>query len=140
MKDLLTTSFGVPSNHRKTRPYLDHVMHFAWSDDRIWVRNYQICDERQIDALESTSPSLEGLSLSEIGPRFILHPVAIREGSFGGRCLWRNPHYVPLGQLRNANKMGEALRHRQRTLDHNASKQRKEESVLPDDDLDHVFD
>lgn len=30
------------------------------------------------------------LSLSEVGPRFVLNPVKIFEGSFNGACLYEN--------------------------------------------------
>jgi len=33
-----------------------------------------------------------GLSLA--GPRFVLNPFKIFEGSFGGPTLWHNPHYT----------------------------------------------
>lgn len=33
---------------------------------------------------------MDALSLSEIGPRFVLVPIKIFEGSFGGPCLWEN--------------------------------------------------
>jgi hypothetical protein len=29
-----------------------------------------------------------------LGPRFVLNPIRIFEGSFGGSTLYQNPHYV----------------------------------------------
>lgn len=141
MKDLLTAIFGVPKNHKKTRPYVDHVIHFAWSDDRVWVRNYQILEgAAAAPSASDARVSMEGLSLEEIGPRFILHPIMVKEGSFTGRTSWRNPHYTPMAQLRASRKLGEAMCHKQRTLDQAASSYRKKTTVLPEDELEHVFD
>jgi ribosome biogenesis protein BRX1 len=33
-------------------------------------------------------------ALVEIGPRFVLNPVKILSGSFGGAVLFENPHYI----------------------------------------------
>lgn len=49
-------------------------------DNRIWFRNFQILSE-------------DG-GLSEIGPRFVMNPVKIFDGSFGGDALWENADYV----------------------------------------------
>lgn len=32
--------------------------------------------------------------LCEVGPRFVMNPVKIFNGSFGGEPLWENPDYV----------------------------------------------
>lgn len=32
--------------------------------------------------------------LTEIGPRFVLDPIKILSGSFGGLTIYKNPHYV----------------------------------------------
>lgn len=34
------------------------------------------------------------------GPRFVLNPIKIFDGSFGGATLWENPHYVSPGAVR----------------------------------------
>lgn len=41
------------------------------------------------------------LSLSEVGPRFVLNPVKIFEGSFNGACLYENKGalFPPLSTL-----------------------------------------
>ena len=31
---------------------------------------------------------------SSIGPRFVLNPIKVFDGSFGGRTLYENPRYV----------------------------------------------
>ena len=71
------------------------------------ARARQILNSPSADALASTSSSssaltdsqaqnlakknnLPHLSLSEVGPRFVLNPVKIFEGSFNGACLYEN--------------------------------------------------
>ena len=80
LKELFTQIFGVPNHHPKSQPFFDHVYTFTVLDNRIWFRNFQILTE-------------DG-GLAEIGPRFVLNPVKIFGGSFGGETLWDNSHYV----------------------------------------------
>lgn len=80
LKELLTQIFGVPHHHPKSQPFFDHVYTFSILDNRIWFRNFQILTE-------------DG-GLAEIGPRFVLNPVKIFAGSFGGEVLWENPYYI----------------------------------------------
>lgn len=86
MKELFTQIFGVPNHHPKSQPFFDHVYTFAFVDKRIWFRNFQILSE-------------DG-GLSEIGPRFVMNPVKIFDGSFGGDTLWENPDYVSPAKYR----------------------------------------
>ncbi|XP_013141118.1 PREDICTED: ribosome biogenesis protein BRX1 homolog [Papilio polytes] len=88
LKELLIQTFGVPRYHPKSQPFFDHVYTFMILDNRIWFRNYQILSE-------------DG-ALAEIGPRFVLNPVKIFSGSFGGTTLWENPKYVSPAKLRQA--------------------------------------
>lgn len=80
LKELFTQVFGVPKHHPKSQPFFDHVITFTFMDNRIWYRNFQILSE-------------DG-GLSEIGPRFVMNPVKIFDGSFGGETIWQNPDYV----------------------------------------------
>lgn len=86
LKELLTQIFGVPKHHPKSQPFFDHVYTFAILDNRIWFRNFQILSE-------------DG-ALAEIGPQFVLNPVKIFSGSFGGAPLWENPSYVSPAKYR----------------------------------------
>lgn len=139
IKELLMNIFGVPKNHRKVRPHIDHVLYIGCSDDRIWMRNYQL-REGAGAAEDESHKAIDGIALEEIGPRFVLHPVIILEGGFGGRVLWKNPHYVPPSVLRTSAKYGQALKHKQRALDNAASSHRRSVAVLPDNEVDHIFD
>lgn len=87
LKELLIQTFSTPNHHPKSQPFFDHVYTFSIADNRIWFRNYQILEE-------------DG-SLAEIGPRFVLNPIRIFEGSFGGPTLFQNPHYVSPNDLRH---------------------------------------
>lgn len=80
LKELLVQIFGVPNYHPKSQPFFDHVYTFTYLDRRIWFRNFQILSE-------------DG-GLAEIGPRFVLNPVKIFEGSFSNFALWENTDYV----------------------------------------------
>ncbi|KAE9458127.1 hypothetical protein C3L33_09965, partial [Rhododendron williamsianum] len=42
LKEIIMQIFGVPKDHRKSKPYHDHVFVFSIVDDHIWFRNYQI--------------------------------------------------------------------------------------------------
>uniref|UniRef100_A0A1B6E3U0 Ribosome biogenesis protein BRX1 homolog n=1 Tax=Clastoptera arizonana TaxID=38151 RepID=A0A1B6E3U0_9HEMI len=86
LKELFIQIFGTPNHHPKSQPFFDRVVSFSILDNRIWFRNYQIISE-------------DG-ALAEIGPRFVLNPIKIFEGSFGGSTLWDNPLYKTPGSYR----------------------------------------
>lgn len=43
MKEMFTQSFATPRRHPKSKPFHDHVITFHFLDNRIWLRNYQVC-------------------------------------------------------------------------------------------------
>lgn len=88
LKELFTQIFGVPNHHPKSQPFFDHIYTFSVLDNRIWFRNYQILSD-------------EG-ELAEIGPRFVLNPVKIFAGSFGGETIWDNPLYMSPAKYRQS--------------------------------------
>eukprot|EP00958_Prasinococcus_capsulatus_P025423 scaffold4305_cov370-Prasinococcus_capsulatus_cf.AAC.3 len=45
LKELFIQIFGTPKGHRKSKPFIDHVLNFAYADGRVWFRNYQIADQ-----------------------------------------------------------------------------------------------
>ncbi|KAL3278885.1 hypothetical protein HHI36_016405 [Cryptolaemus montrouzieri] len=91
MKEVLTQIFGVPNHHPKSQPFFDHVYVFTILDNRVWFRNFQILSE-------------DG-AVSEIGPRFVLNPIKIFGGSFGGVALWENSNYVSPTKYRREIKL-----------------------------------
>jgi len=80
IKELFVQTFSVPNHHPKSQPFIDHVYTFSLVDGKIWFRNFQI--------LEETG------SLAEIGPRMVLNPIKIFEGSFCGQTIWENNSYI----------------------------------------------
>ncbi|XP_014661421.1 PREDICTED: ribosome biogenesis protein BRX1 homolog [Priapulus caudatus] len=94
IKEIFIQTFSTPNHHPKSQPFVDHVLTFSILDNRIWFRNYQILEE-------------DG-SLAEIGPRFVLNPIRIFEGSFGGPTLFENPQYISPNQYRKQLKLSTA--------------------------------
>ncbi|PKS12257.1 hypothetical protein jhhlp_001557 [Lomentospora prolificans] len=114
IRELFLHTFGVPQGARKSKPFIDHVLGFTYLDGKIWVRNYQIneVDEtvapnegEEADADKKQKKPRVGASnmdinLVEIGPRFVLTPIVIQEGSFGGPLIYENKEFVSPNQVR----------------------------------------
>ncbi|CAE6418843.1 unnamed protein product, partial [Rhizoctonia solani] len=86
IKELFTHIFGVPPTARRAKPFIDHILTFSIVDNKIWFRNFQIIEK---DPLKPNGPP--ETSLVEIGPRFVLTPIRIFEGAFGGATVFSNP-------------------------------------------------
>jgi len=124
IKELFTHTFGVPQGARKSKPFIDHVMGFSVADGKIWIRNYQIAETEvakgdSVDGEEASSKSKSGgrdldVNLVEIGPRFVLTPIVIQEGSFGGPIIYENKEFVSPNQVRADIRRGKASRHNAR--------------------------
>jgi ribosome biogenesis protein BRX1 len=126
IKEMFFHTFGVPQGARKSKPFVDHVMSFSFADGKIWVRNYQINEvEASItksgddDIKEAASQSNSGskdteIDLVEIGPRFVLTPIVIQEGSFGGPIIYENRQFVSPNQVRSDVRKEKASRHNAR--------------------------
>lgn len=111
LKEMFTQMFGVPRSSRRVKPFIDHVITFSVLDGKIWFRNYQIIEEdpgaNAMAAAEDSGESngkgkgrkggkkheaeAKPPTLVEIGPRFVMTPIKIFEGSFGGATLYENP-------------------------------------------------
>lgn len=123
IREMFLHTFGVPQGARKSKPFIDRVMTFSVVDGKIWIRNYQVCEEEQSklktskDAMElddETGTKSSDLSLTEVGPRFVLQPVIIQAGSFGGSILYQNKEYVSPNQIRSDLRRTKASRHNAR--------------------------
>ncbi|KAG5982988.1 hypothetical protein E4U55_000987 [Claviceps digitariae] len=128
IKEVFLHTFGVPQGARKSKPFIDHVMGFSVVDGKIWVRNYQINEEEA--SLVQTGDGEEGtkkshgvsgkaganteIKLIEIGPRFVLTPIVIQEGSFGGPIIYENREFVSPNQVRSDLRKAKAFRHNAR--------------------------
>lgn len=123
IKELFLHTFGVPQGARKSKPFIDHVMGFSFVDGKIWVRNYQINEveatAKESEEEEETTKSQSGkpdtdINLVEIGPRFVLTPIVIQEGSFGGPIIYENKEFVSPNQVRADIRRTKASRHNAR--------------------------
>ncbi|KAI1433066.1 ribosome biogenesis protein BRX1 [Xylaria sp. CBS 124048] len=114
IKQLFLQIMGVPPLQRRSKPFIDHVLSFSVADGRIFMRVYQVQETEKKDGAEEEAVE-EGkkqkshksnkekeldISLLEIGPRCVLQPIIIQEGSFGGALLYENKHFVSPNQVR----------------------------------------
>lgn len=158
IKELLTQTFGVPQTSRKTKPFVDHVMGFTMADGKIWIRCYQIQEteasskkkegeaqekDEKVEVVSKTNKGETQLSLSEIGPRFVLTPIVMLEGSFGGPVIYENKEFVSPNQIRSDLRKAKAGRYSRRaeaTVERKAKKRdmglRTGEGVREIDELD----
>ncbi|CAA6675485.1 unnamed protein product [Spirodela intermedia] len=110
-----------PKDHRKSKPFHDHVFAFAIVDDHIWFRNYQmimvlvlfpafdsVLDIKWSKFQIVNQGGIEETTLVEVGPRFCLNPIKIFGGSFGGPTLYENPFYISPNQIRALEKKKKA--------------------------------
>lgn len=128
MKATLMDIFNTPAGHPKSKPFVDRVMSFYLVNNNIWVRNYQITEGTEKVGGNKTK-------LIEIGPRMVLVPIRIFNGSLGGVTLYQNPGYTSPNDERAMHKRLKGTRYGDRV---NAKIERtmKEESlVLPPDEL-----
>lgn len=130
VKEMLGQTFGVPKGSRKIKPFVDHVMGFTIAGDKIWVRCYQIAETEvpkssgkagEAETANSTTiPAPKdgkgdpNISLIEIGPRFVLTPIVILEGSFGGPVIYENKEFVSPNQIRSDLRKAKAGRYNRR--------------------------
>lgn len=132
IKELLTHIFSVPKGARKTKPFVDHVMGFTLADGKIWIRCFQINETEQSkseapaaadgpedSALPRVKKSLGSrldtkISLTEIGPRFVLTPIIILESSFGGPVIYENKQFVSPNYVRTQQRLGRAGKYAKR--------------------------
>lgn len=128
LKELFLHIFGVPKHARKSKPFVDHVMAFTLADGKIWIRNYQISETEASsvtatqDATSEKPKVVKGkekgketeVSLVEIGPRFVLTPIVIQEGSFGGPIIYENKEFVSPNQVRSDLRQKKAGRYNAR--------------------------
>lgn len=144
LKSLFVDVFGTPRGHPKSKPFVDRVMAFYYADKKIWVRNYQIVQQQPTNALEAHQAKKrdgqeESTSLVEIGPRFVLNPIRIFRGSFGGQTLFQNPDFVSPNEIRAVEKKRKGRSYELRKESQQMRKSRHEDYVLPEDPLGSVF-
>jgi ribosome biogenesis protein BRX1 len=144
LKALFTDVFGTPRGHPKSKPFIDRIMSFYFADGMIWVRHYQIVQGQAENAkeahLEKKQQGIaENTSLVEIGPRFVMNPIRIFRGAFGGQTLYQNPDYVSPNEIRAMNMKDKGNSYAGRKQAQKKRKTRKDNVVIPQDPLAHVF-
>lgn len=143
LKSMFTTIFGTPRGHPKSKPFIDRIMGFYFLDNRIWIRNYQILDvadgnkKAEKQALHATGNDLT--QLVEIGPRFVLTPIRIFAGSFGGPTLYSNAQYVSRNTIRAQLKEKRGGKYEARKAAEEFRQERAEALTLPRSDLADTF-
>lgn len=122
IKELFQHIFGVPQGARKSKPFIDHVMGFSVADGKIWIRNYEV---REVEKVKGEGDKEEeskarktkagerdtDVSLVEIGPRFVLTPIIIQEGAFGGPIIYENKRFISPNHVRSELRKSKATRH-----------------------------
>ena len=135
MKNMFQRVFGVPRNHPKSKPFHDHIMGFYWIDNKVWVRHYQISPV-SVDYLDNP----EYQALTEIGPRFVLEPVLILNGSFSGNVIFKNTAFQTPAQLMRNMRAAAGEEARNSAIQSQEGKERKQDANLEPDHLDTMFD
>jgi len=130
MKEVFTQIFGVPPSARRAKPFIDHVLTFSIVDGKIWFRNFQIIEK---DPVKPNGPS--ETSLVEIGPRFVLTPIRIFEGAFGGATVFSNPEFVSPAAVRSQLKRAQGEKYRVRKESQAERGTRREERRREEDEL-----
>jgi ribosome biogenesis protein BRX1 len=133
-QELLRQMFAVPRGHLKSKPFIDHIYHFGVVDERIWFRNYQVVYP------PNEKDSLANIELVEVGPRFVLYPIRVFSGSFGGKTLYKNPEYITPTQLRVMAKRRSGSKYESRKGDeHRREMHLKQYEGAEEDELADVF-
>ena len=125
VREMLRGVFCVPKRGvRGMKPFVDRIIGIFGVDGKIWIRVYEIRESeagKKKDGEETIKPApkskdnaLPEVSLVEIGPRFVLTPIVILEGSFGGPVIYENKEYVSPNQVRSDIRQGKAGRYSQR--------------------------
>ena len=90
--------------------------------------------------MKKQSGLTEKTSLVEIGPRFVLDPIRIFRGSFGGQTLFQNADFVSPNELRAVDRRRKGESYKNRKDQQRERKARDTQLVIPEDPLDSVFD
>jgi ribosome biogenesis protein BRX1 len=100
-------------------------------------------EQQPTNALEAhtvkkQSGATEATSLVEIGPRFVLNPIRIFRGPFGGQTLFQNPDFESPNKLRAVERRSKRS-YEDRKEAKDQRKVYKSQLVVPEDPLDSVF-
>jgi len=121
--------------HPHVKPFVDHVLSFMILDNRIWFRNYQISFSAPVD--NGKGPG--DMMLVEVGPRFVLNPIKIFAGSFGGAMIWENSAYISPNVSRKELLTRKSIKYSGKVTSKTERKQYAEENRLNPDELADTF-
>ncbi|EEH17257.1 hypothetical protein PABG_07344 [Paracoccidioides brasiliensis Pb03] len=135
VREMLRGVFSVPKRGvRGMKPFVDRIIGVFGVDGKIWIRVFEIRESegtvgaKAKDDGEATDANddekkpkakpkradkggpLDIISLVEIGPRFVLTPIVILEGSFGGPVIYENKEFVSPNQVRREIRLRKASR------------------------------
>jgi ribosome biogenesis protein BRX1 len=114
LREMLRGVFCVPPKGvRGMKPFLDRVIGVYGLDGKIWIRVYEIREGEQNKTTKEPA-GFDDISLVEIGPRFVLTPVVILEGSFGGPVIFENKQFVSPNALRAETRVRRASKYASR--------------------------
>lgn len=115
VRELLRGVFCVPQKGvRCMKPFVDRITGIFGLDGKIWIRVYEIREtDKKVEG--AGDPSSTDVSLVEIGPRFVLTPIVVLEGSFGGPVIYENREFVSPNQIRSEVRLKKASKHARRT-------------------------
>lgn len=120
IREMMRGLFSVPKRGGKgVKPFIDRVIGIFGVDGKVWIRVYEIREEDKdkkdvVEALEEAADAEKGVpdvSLVEVGPRFVLTPILVQEGSFGGPIIYENKQYVSPNQVRREVRMKKATKY-----------------------------
>lgn len=124
IREMLRSVFCVPKKGVKgMKPFIDRIIGVFGVDGKIWIRVYEIREAETTKGKknpeDNEKPGVKSkdgpdISLIEIGPRFVLTPIVIFEGSFGGPVIYENKEYVSPNQVRRELRLQRAKHSAQR--------------------------
>lgn len=133
IREMLRGIFCVPGKGiRGLKPFIDRVVGIYSLDGKIWLRVYEIRegdkDNTETSKLLGDESENSGIKLIEVGPRLVLTPIVILEGSFGGPVIFENKMYVSPNLVRREVRLKKQGRYAQR-VDDRTEKRRKIEGL-----------
>ena len=90
VQQIFTQTFATPQGHPKSMPFIDHVFSFSHINNKIYFRNFEVTEKNK------------EISLTEIGPRFVLTLIKVLDGVTNGETLYKNGKFLTPTQENSA--------------------------------------
>ena len=115
VREMLKGVFCVPSKGvRGMKPFVDRIVGVYGLDGKVWVRIYEIRESENAEKEVMPKEAKTSISLVEVGPRMVLTPILVLEGSFGGPVIYENKQYISPNQLRSEVRLRKASKYADR--------------------------